>query len=88
MKLTIEVTQDDIDKGNRVSPVSCPIALAVKRQYRSRWLHSPPNSVSVSQRGVTIDSQDYSIPKEARFFISDFDCDHDVKPFTFEMRRR
>lgn len=82
MKLKIDVTQEDIDKGTPEKSNSCPIALALKRQL--------PEAEEISVDIVSdfmIDEQRYigDLPKSGEMFIQDFDNHKQVNPFSFEM---
>lgn len=75
--LEVILTDDDISLGRRGSTVSCPIALALRRQY---------TFVSVgaftARMRFTTDIQDrfYLLCESARAFVSDFDYGKQVQP--------
>lgn len=78
-QVTIEVTQEDIDKGIEASPESCAIARAVKRTMGDH------PSVHSTEIDVTINKKlyNYDLPKKAQTFIEKFDDYKVVKPFSF-----
>jgi hypothetical protein len=81
-EVTVTVTQEHIDAGERESCSSCPVALAfaaaipeaidsaVTWRYASVWFGS---------RGVV----NYKLPPSATGFIGAFDSEEPVAPFTF-----
>ena len=93
-RVTVEVTQDDIDLGMQGSSRACPIALAAARALDGGF-----ENVSVaSDVGATFFTWKtgpfsrgrytaYELPSEARAFIRDFDRGPvtDAQPVTFTM---
>ncbi len=77
----IDVTAEDIAKGEAGSSARCPVALALQRAI------SKP--VAVSKTYVYISGYNLStvmLPSEASEFIGKFDRNHEpVKPFTFHI---
>ena len=88
MKIT--VTKEDIKRGIRQSPFSCPIALALERKrvnvdavkegavFLHEWEDPEPGCESGDQVKI-------SLPLKAKNFIGDFDNGYPVKPFTFNL---
>lgn len=79
MIITINVTQDDIDRGERESCLACPIALACKRAGIVR----PEVS---SYEIIDEFRNEYKLPMEARLFVHRFDAGgalYRVFPFSF-----
>lgn len=78
--ITVEVTQEDIDKGVAGNPCLCPIARAVRRE-----LDIPTISTDVSVYSWTMDALDvfYTLPASAERFVTRFDYGDSVEPFTF-----
>ena len=76
----IQVTQEHIDKGKRVNPSCCPVALAIRG--KTVWI---PNVTSMY---VTFDEKIYTawLPAVAAEFVNSFDSGNPVKPFEFEMK--
>jgi len=82
-RINIEVTQADIDKGERRSFCKCPVALAIKRAV------TPGLEVYVGQGAITLrndgglwfDTQSISVQD----FVVDFDFGRQVKPFSFPL---
>lgn len=85
MKVKVDVTAEDIEagKGHAGRACKCPVALAMARATK--------NKVYVSQtRWATIlfddkSWQEFETPTEAAEFISKFDANLPVEPFTFEL---
>ena len=90
--MRIDVTQEDIERGQRRVASACPIALATARTL---WpdgkgdrfvrvgvgfisMYSSPSEIH-RPLGVA------KIPQEARDFIDRFDADKDVEPFGFDV---
>lgn len=78
--MLIEVTEDDIKRGNQYSCYTCPIALAVCRLF-------PDANVQVSSYRITVETGDgfeyFYLPREAKNFIQNFDGGRSVQPFSF-----
>ena len=79
--IAIDVTQDDIDNGNRNDKWSCPIANAWNRKF-------PASEVSVGTESIAfIDCDGFSarvqMPYKAKRFIEKFDNLVTVEPFSF-----
>lgn len=76
--IKIRVTKADIEAGKCCSSISCPIALAIQRCCKPKFL-----SVGYD---VCINSDwDIPLPAAANQFIRDFDGGRPVKPFTFSL---
>lgn len=76
--VTIEVTAEDIERGARIDPERCPIALACRRALPD---------IAVSVDGYGIDEYDLiPTPDVAAKFITSFDTGKTVEPFSFELR--
>lgn len=75
--MKIQVTQEDIDKGIRQAPCSCPVGRAVKREI--------DGCVSVGYATVATEEKLYWLPDEVSNFIFNFDRGIIVKPFEFEL---
>lgn len=80
MKIT--VTKLDIKKGVRASAVSCPIALAIKRQTKKR------KKIYVAWDTLYYFEKEIPLPSHAIQFIRDFDKFHIVEPFSFTIKLR
>lgn len=88
-KVKITVTQNHIDRGCRMSPCACPIALAI---IDAKIIHNPYVCNQEVHNSVIIDKyikrtiKLFNLPKKASIFIGKFDADRkSVKPFTFTM---
>ena len=86
--LTINVTQDDIDKGTRGDGASCPVAIAIHRRCPTVYA-----DILVDGQHIKIDSdaEDFyfklDIPKKVRNFTAKFDQQGpaEVTPFSFKL---
>lgn len=81
--MKIEVTAEDIDNGIRTHFLQCPIALAIQRATRDPGWY-------VSARGTVINNknaaEEIKLPKKCAQFVTRFDDDKSVKPFSFEFK--
>lgn len=77
--MRIEVTQEDIKKGERHSGISCPIALALKRALPGRHVGVSEETADIGENARVL------LPLEAQDFIDDFDDGLGVDPFAFEL---
>jgi hypothetical protein len=78
--MKVQVTQEDINKGNRCDPWNCPLALAMQRATGDRNI-----SVGAATAGPLGKLGMFWLPLEATRFIHDFDFEHPVEPFEFEV---
>ena len=78
MKITIDVTSDDIAGGKRLACEKCPVALAVSRRV--------VGTASVSKFYISIDGFLVKQPPTVKSFIRDFDNQRTVKPFSFDLK--
>jgi hypothetical protein len=76
--LTIDVTQEDIERGYIVCR-DCPIELAVMRADKTI------NFVKAGKLGLIMKNNCYALPSIALEFIEKFDNGHKVEPFSFEI---
>ena len=85
MKLTIEITEDDIKRGKRCSLRRCPISLAVKRAYGGYCRVRVYNhAIIINKEGKSFRAKN---PKIVKDFITNFDRRQrkiPPKPFSFE----
>ncbi len=81
----VEVTFDDVAKGERGDCRYCPIALALERVLTERALFVVDGR-TISWAGPTVGAHGYvDLPESAREFIYVFDGAGDVEPFEFEI---
>lgn len=76
--VTVEVTQADLDNGERKLCRSCPVALALQRATGTAWY--------VEYSGATIcrgGERRVDFPLTVAEFIRDFDDGAPVQPFSF-----
>lgn len=80
--MRIEVTQEDIENGQRGSGDRCPIARAVLRNLRVI-----PAGLYVGSQAIETDEEWIDLPREARAFIRAFDSlgSNQPLPFAFDL---
>lgn len=78
--MLINVTQEDINAGQRCDAKTCPIALAAFRMQ----LEDPYVAKGTISYGVAVRLR-RNLPPAAQQFVYDFDHRNDVKPFSFEL---
>ncbi len=87
-KLTISVTQEDIDLGERSNCSRCPIARAGRRAFQIAQVPND-NSFTVTNSCIypVSDSRiEHALPMHAIDFISEFDNGSpNLFPFSFEI---
>lgn len=81
--ITITVTAEDIANGKTCNSRECPIALAVRRILTTALV----GPCFILIEGVGVNEQDTRIvlPSVARNFVSMFDGDKKVEPFSFQI---
>jgi hypothetical protein len=80
-RVKVCVTQKEIDEGNPVDTASCPVALALKREFH-------PQNINVTKFFTRLYFAGYLVkamnnPVRVQRFIQDFDSGKSVKPFCF-----
>ncbi len=79
--MTINVTQEDIDKGKPDNNCECPVALAIRRTQ-----NIPPHChVYVEGKGAMWGFQSYALDTAGINFIDSFDNGKPVTPLTVEL---
>ena len=83
--MRINVTQRDIDYGKRGNAYSCPVSRAIKRNSKVRAV-----TVGITTARIyplhEVQSKVFFLPRFVTQFITEFDAERDVKPFTFKIR--
>jgi hypothetical protein len=86
MKVTVKVTQEDIDQGYIKCAYSCALARAINillnRMYRS-GITGKEFYISQNTNGRNVKRID--LPEEVQDFIRQFDRMQSVSPFEFEV---
>lgn len=72
--LIVKVTQEHIDKGERKSPQSCPIALA-------------SDASAVTRKWMCVNYSFYELSRAAERFVRRFDAGQPVTPATFRLKK-
>jgi hypothetical protein len=80
MKITVSVTEADIDLGKRLDCWECPIARAMFRATGERYIVDGMGARVIGDR-----SRRVSLPDVAIQFIREFDSGNFPKPFEFEV---
>lgn len=75
--ITVEVTQQDIERGRPGTCGECPVALALKRRG---FTH-----VDVNEDLISVDNRYYRSDSDVAWFIYNFDNGRPVFPQTFEL---
>lgn len=78
--ITINVTQEDIDKGIKNSCFNCALALSAKRALEDANLSVGAKTIFWVTKLV-----DFNLPQVAIDFIKAFDTNQPVSPFTFDL---
>ena len=81
--LTVHVTQEDIDNGERQSCSRCPVARAI-----ARALQVSETRVTVASRIAVFDQRvaPLTTPRKVMSFITAFDGERPVEPFSFDLQ--
>jgi len=84
-EITVDVTSEDILCGCRANCINCPIARAIDRvipqNYHASVLYGHAN---IYLTETCLYKYSYTLPREARSFIEDFDSGNKVSPFSFK----
>ncbi len=79
----IEVSQEDINHGNRSSCRHCPVARALNRATGRRWSVGTRSFVELINNNIDQKLPYFGIPPIASEFIRRFDEESPVQPFAF-----
>lgn len=85
MKIKIRVTQKDIKEGKKLAEFDCPVSLAMQRTFKAECVEVSNMRADAFACGKGRKDLAFSLPQEARLFISKFDNDVEVKPFSFTL---
>lgn len=79
--MTIHVTQEDIENGERYSCLSCPITRAMVRETGQEWIvRCVTMGMPLMIGGFVV-----ALPATAIEFIDHFDRGDPVRPFSFNI---
>lgn len=85
--MRIDVTQEDIDNGTPKNCGKCPIALAAKRAFINNNLEF--TDLYVTLFFLVVENKEnktvFDLPRESDRFITFFDQNQKVLPFSFEV---
>ena len=83
--MKVIVTKKDIANGKQRSYDQCPIALALKRRCKARFVRVGPLRCLFSLTRWSWESTAYDLPRAATHFIMNFDEGRPVRPLTFHL---
>ena len=87
-----DVTQDDIDNGDRLDTCSCPIALAINRSFGipigSSYVLGTKFYIQIDDPDAPENYVQFEHSYASGEFINAFDKGGDVQPLTLTLRRR
>lgn len=79
MKIELEIKKEDIERGSRLKPLRCPIALALSRRFKETIIvGSHTFDIQGRRKFNTLDI-------DAMTFIRNFDYNKGVKPTTIHV---
>ena len=85
-KIRVSVSQEDIDKGTRLSSLFCPITRALRDDLcEDRYIEVGAQTALIGT--ALIGFVRYNLSTRAKRFISKFDKDLPVEPSTFILTR-
>ena len=79
----VQVTQQDIDEGDKSQPRSCPLALAMTRAMGLPISVGGVGWSRLTKDGRFFDHKDLDLPVKAKLFINQYDLSKEVLPFEF-----
>lgn len=82
MKVIVNITQEDIERGERGHPLRCPNARALQRAFQDPLASSGTYTCGPSN-GVS-----YRLPKKASIWIERFDRKKKCKPLRYQLTDR
>lgn len=77
--MKIRVTREDIERGKRTDSCRCPVARAVRRATRKKFVAVGVEDIDVGSQ-VTVPT-----PSIVATFIRAFDARRPVQPFAFDL---
>jgi hypothetical protein len=75
--MIIDITQKDIHLGIKEDGLKCPVSLAINRKTLT--------DVHIDKTHLFTERKIIELPKEVKDFIWQFDNNHEVFPFSFEL---
>lgn len=79
MSVELTITQEDLDKGQRMRSSSCPVALAANRTFGGRW------SVGVDSLIDLKSMSGYKMGSDMFVYVTRYDCGCSVPLATFTL---
>ena len=80
--MKISVTLEDVQKGERYSASHCPIALAGRRAFSCLGVFVGVTRLDLYREDKHLR---WYLSPEVEHFINEFDAQHPVEPFEFEL---
>jgi len=85
MRTQITITHKDIREGEGNSGLSCAVALAVRRKFKTDHVYVQCENQSVN---ISVEDQEFKTDDPAvEEFIDRFDAGQDVEPFSFQINK-
>lgn len=85
-KINVDVTWDNIERGQLKHCLVCPIALAIYDALGMSYPHNDECSfLFVNHTNITLNNKHIDLPGVAIQFIRHFDRRMNVEPFSFEL---
>lgn len=83
MKISVNVTQEDIDNGVRGDACNCPVALAIGRATEHKYVVMAWREILLTIKCNIVYRID--TPRYVSNFIESFDAKRNVCPFSFNL---
>jgi hypothetical protein len=86
-KVNLKITNSNIKNGKLADPANCPIANAIKKQFRGLAYVSvlADRAFVAFKKGNKVTKYNSTLTKEATQFVKCFDRGSKVHPFKFEL---
>lgn len=86
-KVNLKITDSNIKNGKAADPANCPIANAIKRQFKGLAYVSvlADRAFVAIKKSSKITTYNSTLTKEASQFVKSFDRGFKVRPFKFEL---
>lgn len=81
--MIIEVTQEDIDHGEKKKCMECPVARAINRAHKGA--RAAVGDYCIGIKTGFLKTETVPTPPEVQAFVLAFDAGRPVSPFTFSL---